>query len=128
MSTSVAVIRCGLHSGFPRCCIRFFIGPWSRMSVEEHQLYIATTPAAGYVRCPDCVASDRRVQVKSCPVGSHGGNVLGESVGHYERVDGRVVLTSVEFFYRDRPGSFGRPCVDGQILPEDFDVQGESNP
>jgi hypothetical protein len=111
----VGIIRCGLHSGFPRCCIRFFLGPWARMlDVAERRRYLDVCDA-GYVRCPDCIASGRRVQVLACPVGSHGGNVIGRSESHYERRDGRTELTAVEFFYRDRPGSYRLPVVNGQI-------------
>jgi hypothetical protein len=112
-------VRCGLHSGFPRCCIKFFIGPWSRMPRPERVLYLTSMPnghGPGYVPCPDCVASKNFVQVKPCPVGSHDGNVIGSSVSHYEDVNGNRELVAVEFFYRDRPGSYRLPVVDGQCV------------
>jgi len=64
-------IACGLHSGFPRCCVRFFVYGWGCMSDDERAAYSATFDAihAGYVPCPQCVALRRfvpRDQTKSC--------------------------------------------------------------
>ncbi len=109
-------VRCGLHSGFPRCCIRFFIGTWVRMSEDERGPHLDSDPEAGYVRCPACVASGHRVQVKPCPVGSHGGNVIDRFESRYERRGDRNVLVEVEYFFRDRPGSYRYPVVDGVIV------------
>ena len=112
----IGVIRCGLHSGFPRCCIRFFLGPWSKMSLVERRQYLQS-PGPGYVPCPACVAADNFVKAKSCPVGRHGGNVVGRFEAVYERqVDGTALLKSGEYFYRDKPGSFRLQVVNGHYV------------
>lgn len=125
-ASDVAAIRCGLHSGFPRCCIRFFIGPGTQMSDADRATYFETTPGVGYMPCPACVASGTFVKVKPCPFGSHGGNVIDHCESLYERVDGRIVCTKAEYFYRDRPGSFCLQVVDGVVTYDEPEPQPES--
>ena len=63
--------NCGRHSGFPMCCILWYLGPW--------QLIIFRTPwmwkwywALGdgnYVRCPICLLRKHQVEMKECDCG-----------------------------------------------------------
>lgn len=67
-------VTCGPHSGFPRCCIAFFVCYWRQRTpdlgwwiqyndaVREHR-----GGPAGYVMCPRCVAEGRTpVVVQRC--------------------------------------------------------------
>jgi hypothetical protein len=84
-------IRCGLHSGFPVCCIAFFIVEKRRWEPgsdvwREYSAALAsaaraagkmrrrtiggrrkTVPDIGYAPCPKCIEARRFVRVKSCP-------------------------------------------------------------
>lgn len=65
--------NCGRHSGFPTCCIFWYLGPW--------QLIIFRTPwmwkwywalgdiAGNYVRCPICLLRNHQVEMKECDCG-----------------------------------------------------------
>jgi hypothetical protein len=68
-------IECGMHSGFPRCCILFFVKVWRNWMEQRDcalmDAYLRTQRAlgvgsAGYVRCPACVLAGNAVPVKDC--------------------------------------------------------------
>jgi len=71
-----ADIACGLHSGFPRCCIAFFVRFWRQRKVGKYGLrfwyhymngqarFLGVSP--GYIMCPHCVFTRNIVQVKKC--------------------------------------------------------------
>lgn len=70
-------IVCGFHSGFPPCCVKFFVGTWI-WAIHDYEcsLYqkhfdkiLKLNP--GYVACPTCVRKKKFVKVKRCPKGSH---------------------------------------------------------
>lgn len=51
---------CGIESGFPLCCIDFFINFW--VPVREKKIMFAGRPECydwksntGYVQCPECI-------------------------------------------------------------------------
>lgn len=66
-------IFCGFHSGFPPCCISFFVKEWipnldghyKGHSLDEHRENLRSS-RCGYVPCPDCFASKNFVKVKRC--------------------------------------------------------------
>ncbi len=82
--------RCGLHSGFPKCCIRFYVKTWKPV-ISEHSIdgVLQSTYAfravqrwffhaqraleksigrrAEYVMCPACVEAGNVVHSKPCP-------------------------------------------------------------
>src|SRR4051812_36420967 len=67
-------IECGLHSGFPRCCIAFFVKVWWRVSDDNWKLIDSYRKMqqqfgvleSGYVMCPSCVLNKNVVEVKNC--------------------------------------------------------------
>jgi len=69
-------IECGTHSGFPPCCIAWFImvkrtmQPGSRAWRAYERALLRAAPArrgkVGYAPCPACVAARRFVRVASC--------------------------------------------------------------
>jgi hypothetical protein len=71
--------RCGLHSGFPKCCIRFFVKTWimgSHADIRVHAVKMLSSAASmgkwwGYIPCPDCCLKHEPVEVLRCPPGSH---------------------------------------------------------
>jgi hypothetical protein len=99
----VADYRCGLHSGIPRCCLRFFVREWApgiviesddRDALERDVLRTwrlldgrdracaaGGFPDAHYVMCPACVAAAARgergpavlMECESPPGGPHRG-------------------------------------------------------
>lgn len=79
-------VACGLHSGFPLCCVAFWLFlyyPLRWVLVDRLNLVTSTEwkmlwgvyrqpeRGVGYIRCPRCLSLDRRVEVKPCPAGSH---------------------------------------------------------
>lgn len=73
-----SAIRCGTHSGFPLCCIKFFIAEKLWMTDEQSQIYYCRMQERsqeiggkwwGYIPCPDCLAKGNMVEVLPCPNG-----------------------------------------------------------
>ena len=66
-------IICGLHSGFPPCCIKFYITKWiwnirSKYN-KEHWKKIRRVRCAKvhYIPCPKCLKDKTFIKVKRCP-------------------------------------------------------------
>jgi hypothetical protein len=66
-------ICCGVHSGIPMCCIKFFVNEWPSYSLEAHREHIAKAAEInggenyGYIPCPDCLEKGvAPVTLKSC--------------------------------------------------------------
>ena len=76
-------IRCGIHSGFPPCCIAFFIGPWKLVSLIgrdhcSHNILWSTywtlrtlseelyNNESRYIQCPICLARGKVIEAKDC--------------------------------------------------------------
>lgn len=66
-------IECGIHSGFPACCISFYIVRlllFSKQQVKNYWKKINQSSVSwGYIPCPDCLATNNMVEVKKCPIG-----------------------------------------------------------
>lgn len=66
-------ILCGKHSGFPDCCIKFFITKWTWLwGCEPSKFRKAYSKRlkmseAGYVPCPKCLKAKKFVDVQPCP-------------------------------------------------------------
>ncbi len=62
--------RCGRHSGFPLCCILWYLGPWQLIIFKIPRMWKwywnLRDENDGYVRCPICLLTNRRVKVKDC--------------------------------------------------------------
>jgi hypothetical protein len=69
------MIECGKHSGFPPCCIRFYISQKIWMSDRASQRYSAKVARSGlgyrYMPCPKCLRQKHVVETLPCPTGSH---------------------------------------------------------
>jgi hypothetical protein len=79
---ALRAIECGLHSGYPRCCIHFFVEVWMPFCLwgqvrfpgqdeEWRDGYRARMRAAGaggppYIACPRCLLGENFVTPKSC--------------------------------------------------------------
>jgi hypothetical protein len=80
-------LRCGLHSGFPLCCIAFYMLFWQWLHYKNwfgrflHKLFFSKywnfihyhdrynnsyARGAGYIQCPLCSMSGYSVVVKEC--------------------------------------------------------------
>jgi hypothetical protein len=75
-------IECGLHSGYPACCVAFHVLIWQSLTQGEDSetedcylglsetvdRYLGLIDAAGGTRiqCPACLLKKRVVQVKKC--------------------------------------------------------------
>lgn len=77
---AMRMIECGLHSGFPTCCVAFFVRVWWPWMLAIDGLstrrradafvasddYAKWTTRPGYVACPKCVVDQNFVEVKAC--------------------------------------------------------------
>lgn len=71
-------IECGVHSGFPACCIRFFVTEKIWMSNESNLLYSNKIydrskelgKAWDYIPCLNCLEYGVIFPSKPCPTGS----------------------------------------------------------
>jgi hypothetical protein len=67
---TLAHVNCGLHSGFPKCCILFFlVRRWfdDREGKGYDQIQEALgVQHPGYVVCPSCLLEERVVKPKNC--------------------------------------------------------------
>jgi hypothetical protein len=59
-------IGCGLHSGFPPCCIRFFIETDGRPLDRHYKIAMEAARPLGYLPCPVCLREKRFVEVRRC--------------------------------------------------------------
>lgn len=55
--------QCGLCSGIPSCCVRFFITTWKHNPSKEH---LVRCRGYRYIACPDCISSGHKVQIARC--------------------------------------------------------------
>lgn len=72
-------IHCGRHSGFPDCCIKFYVTKWiwydadskfRKNHIKLLKKYVWTDDSvSGYIVCPKCIKSKTFVEVKKCPKG-----------------------------------------------------------
>ena len=69
-------IVCGLHSGFPPCCVKFYITKWiwNLGSKTNHKhwnklrdLDKTKKYSIDYIPCPKCVKNKTFVELKRCP-------------------------------------------------------------
>jgi hypothetical protein len=71
-------VDCGLHSGFPACCVAFFVKTWAplklsrraskadRAATDAYSAALCQVGQDGYVPCPDCFRIRRFVDVQEC--------------------------------------------------------------
>lgn len=83
-------VECGMHSGIPDCCIKFFVTVWvwvpkTRKSktfrdywnkMEKKYKYGKDTldngaKYLGYIPCPSCLHKNNFIQVKDCKPEDH---------------------------------------------------------
>lgn len=73
------MVDCGIHSGFPACCVRFYVTKFAWMKRERRQSYgdkvvecgTKNGISYGYVPCPACLKKNNVVKVLPCPPGSN---------------------------------------------------------
>src|ERR1700676_4532694 len=75
---SQSAIICGFYSGYPTCCVQFFITKKLWMSDTEVRRYIEQIQHrsqqlgnkwGGYIPCPNCLKAGNMVEVLPCPSG-----------------------------------------------------------
>jgi hypothetical protein len=64
-------VHCGLHSGFPDCCILFFVTFWASAPDAVRDFYAdlvsnLAVKRPGYIPCPRCLLGGDFVEVKRC--------------------------------------------------------------
>lgn len=64
-------IVCGFHSGFPSCCIAFYLSKWLPALEDSNCSFYRDhwrrlRKVKGYVVCPDCIDRKNFVTVKDC--------------------------------------------------------------
>lgn len=64
-------IHCGFHSGFPECCIKFWVTKWTwadpDSSFKKKHWKLLRKHDVGYIPCPKCLRNKTFVDVKPCP-------------------------------------------------------------
>jgi len=73
------MVTCGIHSGFPACCVRFYVTKFTWMRDKNKRIYIGRIQAAektqdvcwGYIPCHSCIRKGIAVKVLQCPIDSH---------------------------------------------------------
>jgi hypothetical protein len=66
-------ITCGLHSGFPPCCIKWYITKWiwnlDTKLFDKHWGKIRGVKGIdiSYIPCPKCLKNKTFVKLKKCP-------------------------------------------------------------
>ena len=66
-------IHCGRHSGFPDCCIRFYVTKWitkdtdSKFSKTYRSKLNRLKNHPGYIPCPKCLKNRTFIKVIKCP-------------------------------------------------------------
>lgn len=79
------VIKCGLHSGIPECCVAFYVLAWEDLyampeyaKAMDKVRHLGRHRAAnnyrliGYVPCPACLLAETFVKVRRCKCGEIG--------------------------------------------------------
>lgn len=69
-------VICGINSGFPPCCIEFYVNTWLPALKDLNKLgflgYVIAESVrsmhCGYIICPECVANNNIVKVKLCNI------------------------------------------------------------
>lgn len=78
LRTRVFDIKCGYHSGFPLCCILFYITFWEaecfyseikRRHSKLGEWYNKKIKGIQYVRCPLCTLRRKKIEIKLCSCG-----------------------------------------------------------
>lgn len=72
------MIKCGIHSGFLPCCIKFYTTQytWKDKKTQRYATKIEKRCRSlgiktwGYIPCPNCLKAGHVVKVKPCPKGS----------------------------------------------------------
>lgn len=69
-------VECGTHSGYPACCISFYVIRLLSFSRQQFRNYkkkmVQSQIDWQYIPCPDCLSSGNKVKSKRCPKGSCG--------------------------------------------------------
>ncbi len=67
-------IECGIHSGIPWCCVKFYVVHWmfsddgDELRIKHRKLMARWGMAlVGYIPCGACCRIGHRAFVKSCP-------------------------------------------------------------
>jgi hypothetical protein len=84
------IVNCGIHSGIPICCIRFYVSDWlwivhdprsstwrsywNQLEKKRKPIYNPKTKKVKYnfeyIPCPDCLKKNSFSKIKKCPKGS----------------------------------------------------------
>lgn len=68
---------CGLHSGYPVCCVEFYISQWRHWSYDEREAYYREAETAFFAKfkdrylyclpCPRCLSKSHFMQNRGAP-------------------------------------------------------------
>ena len=66
------MVECGIHSGFPACCVQFYVTRFAWMKSAKRQSYSDKVGDCwGYIPCLECFKKGNVVKVLPCPADSH---------------------------------------------------------
>lgn len=116
------MVECGVHSGLPACCVKFFITDITWMTSTQSRNYRGKIKLRsdalgivwGYIPCSNCLRDGKVVKVLPCPENSHCGYIIErpENIPSVEDTDRplahrlkRTLATFLTGFYAIRNGS-----------------------
>ena len=59
-------IICGLRSGIPECCVKFYLTEWQEMNKRDKNNYLAATKRWSYIPCNKCKDTKHIAELKEC--------------------------------------------------------------
>lgn len=89
-------IICGFHSGFPPCCVKFFVTKWvwnlGSKSNREHWRRIRRVRCAKvhYIPCPQCLKDKTFVELKCCPKNCPKVKLVKKTLRKHKKSNGKV--------------------------------------
>lgn len=94
MERKLKAVHCGMHSGFPLCCIMFqglvwvYIPSEMKNKINNWRKKVIGDVHPGYIMCPKCVLSKNIVSVVRCDCGAYGwaGHPLENNIPWYNNL------------------------------------------
>jgi hypothetical protein len=69
--------RCGRHSGFPICCVVWWLTGWRLVRTNENYIaWMTNRHRPWYIQCPFCIMRGHTVPMRDCAMRCRPYNIL----------------------------------------------------